>query len=207
MKIMKVVSAILAALLVLAACAPSEPMISEDASRQIGNALGYALAPAYLPAGFEPGRTSGGTMYMLTKTPMEGSTWHATLLYEEYSPDRQSKTTLFLTYPENYAKSSRMMDELGMDHPEDAVSEITINGETAYLFHGRWTRETMDRLARLDTSQDPEWDYDNGGHSIRFQHVIPNGDRIWVSLATVFPTDQITEEDIVKIAESIVTVE
>ena len=65
----------------------------------------------------------------------------------------------------------------------------------------------MDRLARLDTSQDPEWDYDNGDHSIRFQHVIPNGDRIWVSLATVFPTDQITEQDIVKIAESIVTVE
>jgi hypothetical protein len=35
-----------------------------------------------------------------------------------------------------------MMEQLGLIVPEDAVSDIRINDETAFLFHGSWTDET-----------------------------------------------------------------
>ena len=203
MNTMKILLLLLATLLALSACTPSEPLIFADAAEGIRGALGYALAPTYLPKGLEPAELSGGGTYGVN---VREQTKTAYLLYT--LSDQRSATTLILTYPEeSYEKYSYTMERFGMVHPEDAVTEISINGETAHLFHGRWTRDTLDRLSRLDTSQDPEWGYDNGHVTIRFEFLIPDGGRIWVSLATVFPTDQVTEQDIVKIAESVVVVE
>ncbi len=187
--------------LVLGGCTPA-PILSDDAARQIKDALGYVLAPTWLPKGFAPAKAIDGASYVMSVGPKM-----AGVPYSQETSDRQFPSSLHLSYPESYGKSSPLAERLGLNVPEDAVSETSINGETAYLFHGRWTEETLERLTRLDMSVAPEWGYDNGHVSLRFTFVIPTGERIWVILATVFPTDQVTEHDIVRIAESIVVVD
>lgn len=203
MRLSALLVTLLATTLVLSACAPSEPVISADAAQEIRDALGYALAPTYLPDGFEPAKAISGVKHIWTV----GDTKTATLLYAQYASNQQSPSNLSLSYPGSYGKSSPLMERLGMVHPEDAVTETSINGETAYLFHGRWTAETLDRLTRLDMSQDAEWEYDNGHVTIRFEFVVPNGERIWVLLGPVFPADEVTEKDIIRVAESVVIVD
>ena len=185
----------------LSACAPREPVLSPDIAQEIKEALGYALAPTYLPKGFEPTKAVEGASPVLTV----GETVSVHLMYTEYSPGQGP--TLALTYPRTYGISSPMMEQLGLIVPEDAVSDIHINGETAFLFHGSWTEETLDRIARLIMPPNPEWDYESSRISVTFAFAIPNGERIWVKLGTVFPNDEVTEKAIVRIAKSVVLVD
>ena len=127
------------------------------------------------------------------------------LLYTEYSPGQGP--TLALTYPGTYGKSSPIMEQLGVIAPEDAISEILMNGETVFLFHGSWTEETLERIAHLTMPINPEWDYESNHISIKFTFSIPNGERIWIRLGTVFPNDEVTEKDIIRIARSVVVVD
>jgi len=184
----------------LSACTPCEPVISPGFTQEIREALGYVLAPTYLPEGFKTTKAVEGVSPVLTT----GGTVSVHLMYTEYSPGQGP--TLVLRYPETYWKSSPMMEELGLIVPEDAVSDIRINGEAAFLFHGSWTEETLDRVARLIMPINPEWDYENASY-IRFAFAIPDGERIWVRLGTVWPNDEVTEKDLIRIAESVVLVD
>ena len=192
---------------VLTACTPREPVISPDFAEEIKEALGYALAPTYLPEGFELTKDEDRVAPILIK----GETGHVNLMYTKYYPSRGA--TLVLSYPETYGKSNPAMERLGLIVPEDAISEIRINGEAAFLFHGYWTLETLRRIIRLTTPLNPEWDYENGHISVRFAFSIPSGEMIWVWLGTLWlgdeiaPGDEITEKEIIRIAESVVVVD
>ena len=49
----------------------------------------------------------------------------------------------------------------GLEIPEDAKSEVTINNRTAYLVHGRWTDEVLLVFAETGKAlDDTEWDND-----------------------------------------------
>ena len=185
----------------LTACVPREPVLSPDIAQEIKEALGYAQAHTYLPKGFKPTKAvEGASPFLIT-----GETVLVSLLYTEYSPGQGP--TLALTYPQTYGKSSLWMEQHGMTVPEDAVSETRINGETAFLFHGSWTEETLEQLNRAIIPINPEWDYESSHISVRFTFYIPNGEKVWVKLGTVFPNDEVTEKDIVRIAKSVVLVD
>ena len=192
---------------VLTACTPREPVISPDFAEEIKEALGYALAPTYLPEGFELTKDGDRVDPIL----IWGETGHFNLMYTKYSPSQGA--TLVLSYPETYGESNPVMERLGVTVPEDAISEIRINGETAFLFHGNWTLETLVRISQLITPLNPEWDYESNHISIRFAFSIPGGEMIWVWLGTLWPGDEVTtgdevtEQDIIRIVESVVVVD
>jgi hypothetical protein len=90
--------------------------------------------------------------------------------------------------------------------PEDAITETEINGNTAYLYQGGWSEETIRRIAKLEEPIDPEWDYE-GKISIRFTIDIPDKGNIWISIGTIFSVEDITQKDLIKIAESVTVIE
>ena len=90
--------------------------------------------------------------------------------------------------------------------PEDAVSEVEINGAAASLVRGTWSDETMRRIQRIELPLDPEWDYD-GGYAITFTIDVPGHGRVRARLFSVFATTAVTGDDLIKIARSVVAVE
>ena len=193
------VSLCLIAAITLSSCTPSEPILPSDTAEKVKEALGYALAPTYLPRGFELERGVGDVSPILTV----GAISTAHLLYTKSFPE---KVSLALSYPESYGLSDPLMERIGLKIPEDAVSEIRINNELAYLFHGSWSADTLEQVGQAVVPDNPKWEYSHQV-SIKFAFAMPNGERTWVRLGTIWPTEEITEKDIVRIAESIVVVE
>jgi len=185
----------------LSACKPCAPVISPDFAQEIKEALGYALAPTYLPKGFESTTAVEGMSPVLTT----GETVFVGLSYTEYSPSQGS--TLILIYPLTNENPDSMMKLHGLTVPEDAVSEIRINGEPAFLFYGNWTEETLEQISQAIMPINPEWEYESSHISIKFTFSMPNGEKVWVSLRTVFPNDEVAEKDIIRIAESVALVD
>ena len=185
----------------LSACTPREPALSSDFAQEIKEALGYALAPTYLPKGFESTTAVEGMSPVLTT----GETVFVGLSYTEYSPSQGSN--LILIYPLPNQNPDYMMKLHGLTVPEDAVSEIRINGEPAFLFYGNWTEETLEQISQAIMPINPEWDYESSHISIKFTFSMPNGEKVWVSLGTIFPNDEVAEKDIIRIAESVVLVD
>jgi hypothetical protein len=188
--------------LFLSACSGSEPMIPADVAEKIQENLGYALAPTWMPEGFD---YSGPYIHNIVFDQSYGDTE----IVQGYSKIISLNETaqLVLSYPAtevNPPALGSVFEELVP--PEEAVSEVEINGGTASLVTGTWSRETLLRIQRIETPLDPEWDYE-GGYSIRFTINVPEQGGIAVRIFTVSPTDAISADDLVKIARSVAAVD
>ena len=181
----------------LAACA-GEPILEPGHAEKIKEVLGYALAPTYLPKGFkyDPGIDNCDPVSII------GDTSTVTQMYTKAVLGKQS-VWIGMMYPSIAGKSNFTMETLGLEVPEDAISEMDINGITAYLFHGNWSNDTINQIARAEVPDNPKWDYNNI-ISIRFAIDVPDYGRVWVSLRTVMPTDEVNDKDLVRIARSVV---
>ena len=193
----------------ITACAPAEPVLPPDAVEKAKNVLGYALAPTYLPKEFDFLKTMP-TIVAGNPPPSVGQ--RTTTITQVYEKDVFGEIIVYISmsYPTDAGKTDSSFMEhiglLGLQVPEDAISEISINDMTAYLYHGCWSTDTLNRIARLELPINPEWDYDNYV-SIRFAIDLPDNEIVWVRLATMRPTDKVDADDLIKIASSVVVVE
>jgi hypothetical protein len=191
----------LVSVICLTACAPGEPVLPSEAIEKIKARLGYALAPTYLPEGFEydPGIGDPGTVSIVVST---------SIARQMYKKEVTGEETIYLAmnYPSTSPTTTSFEERIGAEVPEDAISEIDINGMTAYLYNGSWSADTLRRIARVELPINPEWDYD-GGTSIRFAIDVPDNERVWVDVRTVLPTDEVTDKDLIRIARSVIVVE
>ena len=184
-------------------CRLNEPLISSESADEIKEKLGYVLAPTYMPEGYE----FGSSKEVLTQS--EGNTQHPVYLFY-YKEISSGKTlALMMEYPiEDNESSSTFIAQFGLIKPDDATTEIDIQGMTATINHGGWTEETKERVSKLDFPIEPEWDY-SYGVSIRFYVEFPDNEKVQIQLTTSLPISDInlSEEEMIKIAESAVLVE
>jgi hypothetical protein len=184
-----------------AACSSGEPALPPEAIERIRMTQGYVLAPTYLPKGFEFVPLSDSPLHITETTPFSSGMY----VYQKHV-SKDATAEIVMSYPSYTGKYSSLEERLGLEAPADGISEIDINGLTAYLFHGNWSTDTLRQIARAELPINPEWDYD-GTISIRFAIDVPDNDRVWVDLRTVLPTDEVTDKDLVSIARSVVVVE
>ena len=185
----------------LAACASGEPALPAEAIEKIKARLGYALAPAYLPEGFEFVPLSDSSLNIIETIPLSSSKY---VYQKRISKDDTAE--IFMSYPSYAGKYSSLEEKLKLEAPADAISEININGVTAYLFQGSWSIDTIGRIARAEVPINPEWDYE-GNSSVRFAIDVPDNERVWVVVTTIIPTDEVSEKDLIRIARSVVVIE
>jgi hypothetical protein len=175
--------------ILLAGCNSGTSQFPDELS-EVRDALGYGVAPTYLPDGFE---------FHSWKVDEPLS---AALIY-------QSSTHLLLvSYPVTLSagKESPLWENLGLDwqRPKDAVSQVEVDGQEAYLVRGGWSADTLNKLAKLDPGlrdHVPGWDYDSS-LSLYFDYELPQGDSVGVRLATRRPAELIVTAEMIKIAES-----
>ncbi len=186
-------------LLLVGACGPSLVAVPPPELDGVIEALGYGLAPTQLPEGFE---------FVRYDVIGEGKPL-ASVVYNRFK-DYASHSILIM-YPQSFSLSvsdNFVFEYLGLDwqRPDDAVSEVKVNGATAYLIRGSWSAETLTKLARLDpdlAEYTPGWDYDMY-LSLYFDFELSPDEVVGVMIqAMLYPADWITEKEMVKIAESI----
>ena len=185
----------------LVACTSGEPALPAEAIKKIEARLGYTLAPTYLPDGFEFVPLGDSSLNVIETIPLSSSKY----VYQK-RVSKDDTAEIFMSYPSYEGKYSSFEERIGLEVPVDAISEININGVTAYLFHGNWSMDTLGRIARVEVPINPEWDYE-GNSSIRFAIDVPDNERVWVVVTTIIPTDEVSEKDLVRIARSVVVIE
>ena len=173
----------------------SSPTVTLPDLSEIQEKLGYSLAPTYLPEGFdfqqyeiiELGKSAVSIVYSKLNHTI-------VILYSQEFPPSSGYSSLF--------------ENLGLDwqRPEDAVEEVTVRGNKAYIIKGNWSAETLEQFMNPDpellAEYTPEWDYDFDW-SLYFDYELTSGERIGVILRTVFyPADWITSDEMFRIAES-----
>ena len=173
----------------------------------VTEALGYSLAPTQLPEGYELEQygVSGISEPVVPSYLMPAAMLHYKK-YEDYAYHR-----FIIQYPPNHPPSRSddlLLETLGIEwqRPDDAVSEVEVNGETAYLTRGSWSYESLVMWASLDTealaTYTPEWDYD-WYLSLSFEFELPQNETVGVALvATLSSAEWITPDELIKIAES-----
>ncbi len=183
------------------ACTPDRPFLSSEAVQKTRLALGYALAPTYLPDGFDYAGDIGNT----GSPPLNAiSRLRVQQVYLKEVPGGRT-AYLLLIYPLPAPVVDSYDEQSGLETPQNAISLVQINGQTAYVIDGSWSAETLKSITQGEEIIDPEWDYD-GNISIRFAVEVHGRDRVWLTASTVFPTDEVTSEDLIKIARSVVVV-
>lgn len=201
-------------MLLVAACGTSLVAVPPPELDGVTEALGYSLAPTRLPEGFKfywydvlgdeiATIKPDGQVVM----PLEGPS--ASVLYNRFK-DYASQSILIM-YPQSFSPSvsdNFIFESLGLDwqRPDDAISEVKVNGETAHLVRGSWSAETLTKLARLDpdlAEYTPGWDYDMY-LTLYFDFELSPDEVVGVMVqALLYPADWITAKELVKIAESI----
>jgi hypothetical protein len=192
-------------LLVTACITPSAALPNLD---EVEEALGYSLAPRYLPEGFEfdqyevLGYAESG--YYRSLAP------YASVLYKRFQ--NYAYHHIFIQYPLSFPSSVSddfMLEllELEWQRPDDAVSVVTVNGETAYLVRGTWSAESLRLLQKPDpellAEYTPEWDYEMY-LSLYFNYELSPDEVVSVMIrAMLYPSEWITAKEMVRIAESI----
>ena len=189
----------------LSGCSEKEPILPDDVAEKIQNNFGYALAPAWLPEEYE--YTGPFTNNVVTGRTFSDDG----LMIQSYGNYTSGgiEDSLVMSYPYRTLDTipSSFLEITGLIPPEDAITETEINGNTAYLYQGSWSDETRQRIAKLEESIDPEWDYERS-MSIRFTIDVPDKGNIWVSISTIFSVeDNITQKDLIKIARSVIVIE
>jgi hypothetical protein len=187
-------------LLVEAGCSP-QPILPDDVALELHKSLGYALAPTYLPRGFEYDMGMDEARYVLGNPPF------AHLVYSSYQHGMKNRS-LGMSYPVNFSlEENSVAERLGLEIPEETLTEVRVQGKTAYLVRGTWSAETMHRFFQLIEPIDAEWDY-RSRLSVYFSIDLPTGESTPVMLyAELFPSGWITEEELLRIAESVRIVE
>lgn len=181
-------------------CISSESTIPSNEIQNIRVRIGYVLAPSYLPKGYTyiPGNENSDPFGTIL------STSRVQLSYREEG-SKEKTTYLIMSYPV-IASISSFEEQIGLEVPKDAITEMEINGGVAYLFHGSWSDETLKRIIRGEDPINPKWDY-GSGKSIRFTINVPDEGKIWINLKAIIPVEQMTDEEIIKIAKSVMLIE
>lgn len=196
----------LVSLIFISACSPgkqavpSEDMLSSEAIEKTRLTQGYALAPTYMPEGFDYDAETGnnGAMpNMITKSRVQQ-------VYIKECTGGQP-IYLLMIYPLASPDAGYFDKQIGLEIPEDAISRPEINGQKAYLIRGSWSTETRKRITQGEESIDTEWDYDVN-NSIRFTVDVPGKGAVWVTVSPVSPVAEISGEELIRIAESVVAI-
>ena len=160
--------------------------------------LGYALAPELMPEGFE---------FHSYQISGPGDAL-ATIAYT------QSNHTILIRYTrevsgwlDNYSLS--FLHNLGLEwhRPEDAVSDVPVNGKPATLIRGMWDNDTLNLIARADVEalheHTPGWDYDTSW-ALFFTHELSDSRLVDVVMTALYePGEWITVDEMIAIAESV----
>jgi hypothetical protein len=183
-------------MLLSGACGASLVPVPLPELDEVIDALGYGLAPTRLPEGFE--------FHLYEVIEFDKPT--ANVVYRELNHH------VFIMYPRRLPPSGKenpLFELLGLDwqRPDDAVSEVKVNGETAYLVRGSWSAETLGKLINPDpellAEYTPEWDYDMY-LTLYFDFELSPDERIGVMIQAVFLSSEwITAKEMVRIAESL----
>jgi len=200
---------LVATMLLSGACGASLVPVPLPELDEVIDALGYGLAPTSLPEGFEfSGYDVLGKPDDFDMMPPGGP--FASVLYNRYKD--YAYHHVVIQYPLSFPPSVSddfLLESLGLEwhRPDDAVSEVKVIGETAYLVRGMWNAETLAQLQKADpiilADFSPGWDYDFWW-SLYFDFDISEDETIGVMIqAMLYPAEWITEKEMVKIAESL----
>ena len=184
---------LIASLLLIAGCgwsvpAPPPPDTSPGRAApdvdEVVQKLGYALAPEYVPAGLQ-----------VSNVRVSGS--RALIAYG----DKQDR--LLVAYPVPFApEDTPIMKELGLIRPREALSEVKVGRETAYLVTGGWSEDTIRQGPGINPNE-ATWDYD-ASLTLFFDYQLPGQGKVGVAIqAMANPSEWITKEEVVKIGESL----
>ena len=129
----------------------------------VEEALGYSLAPTNLPEGFEFVQYQllgfNESVFPSTLVP------YASILYQRFKD--YASHSISIMYPSTFpppVSDNYLLESLGLEwqRPDNAVSEVEVNGETAYLVRGSWSTETLRQLNKPDpellAEYTPVWD-------------------------------------------------
>ncbi len=184
--------------LVVAGCSRS-PLLPPDVVKEVEEALGYALAPTHLPKGLEFNK---GGVKEIPKSPEWPDIPQLVEIIYSSSGDEPGGHGMLVFYPTEWPRN--IGGPSGLETPEDAISEIDVNGRTAYLTRGMWSEEAWSSLTETGVlPADAEWDYGTIT-SLQFALDLPDGETIGVILAvTPDPAAWISDTELVRIAESV----
>ena len=194
-------------LLPLTACGPALVAVTIPNLDGVTEVLGYSIAPTCTPEGFEFEQYEilGFTESVISSKLIP----YASLYYERY--ENYAYHNIIIQYPQSFPSSISddfLLEVLGIEwqRPDDAVSEVKVNGKTAYLVHGSWSAESLQILTSLDTealsTYTPVWDYDMY-LSLFFNFELSQDDMVGVMMrAMLYPKDWVTSCEMVAIAES-----
>ena len=150
--------------------------------------LGYALMPTLLPDGFAfAGVSASGNAI--------------TQIYQQGGSAGNPPRNLILAYPVEFSPDGAS-GPLGWERPEDAVSELSLGDQTAYIMSGGWSDASI--IAGPGLSPDKaEWDY-NKSLALFFVCRADDGDEISLAIqALPGPVDWISDREIVDIAHAL----
>jgi hypothetical protein len=170
--------------------------------------LGYSLAPTQLPEGYEfDGYGVSGISESVVLSYPKPSAMLFYKKYEDYATHQ-----FIIQYPPHHPPSisdSFLLETLGIEwqRPDDAVSEVEVNGKTAYLVQGSWSAESLQHLINPDTeflaTYTPEWDYDFY-FSLFFDFELSSGETVGVIIRDMLDASEgVTPDEMIKIAESL----
>ncbi len=201
-----IVSVLLVILLLSIGCSASLVEVPLPELDGVTEALGYSLAPTRMPEDFEFGR------YDVTGIGVDSI---ATISYRRLHPEWDydfSYQQILIMYPLSFSSSisdNPLLEGIGLkwQRPDDAVSEVRVNGEKAHLVYGSWSADSLMMWVNPDleflATYTPEWDYDMY-LNLYYDYKLPSGETVGVMIRAIFdPSEGITEKEMVKIAESI----
>jgi hypothetical protein len=192
-------------LLLTGACGTSLIQVTLPELDGVTEVLGYSLAPTSMPEGFEFDQYD-----VLNDEPGSLMKPFASILYKRFQ--EYAYHNIILCYPQSFTSSVSddfLLESLGIAwrRPDDAVSEVKVNGKMAYLVCGSWSAESLNMLISLDAealaTYTPSWDY-NMYLSLFFDFELSTNETIGVMIrAMLYPEDWITAKEMVAIAESL----
>ncbi len=185
-------------LLLSGACGASLVPVPPPNLDGVEEALGYSLAPTHMPEGFE-----------FDQYDVNETAGIATISYVRFHDF--SYQEILIMYPLSFSLSisdNPLLESLLLNwqRPDDAVSEVKVNGETAYLVRGSWSADSLMMLVNPDpeflATYTPEWDYDMY-QSLYCDYTLPSDETVGVMIRANFNSSGITAKEMVKIAESL----
>ncbi len=144
--------------------------------------LGFAFKPSVLPDGFK----------------LAGVSSNENEVRQIY---QNADYILIIAYPKEFSPDSAS-DELGWIRPDDAVSNLQIGDQTAYLMTGGWSDATIVGGPAI-SPDDAKWDYDKS-LALFFTCRTDDGRDVDIAIqAQPSPLDWISAREIVDVAHSL----
>lgn len=166
-------------------CAPAAAAPAPGVAN-VARQLGYALAPTFLPQGFTLAGVSGAGSASVTQ------------IYQQTGVATRS---VIIAYPVEFTPDGAS-GPLGWQRPDDALDELRLGDQAAYVMRGGWSDASIIAGPGLDP-KDAEWDYDKS-LALFFSCATDDGDRIALAIqALPGPVDWISVSEIVDIAHSL----